>query len=989
MDGLKGLSQDCASLDAPGLLVERTRLVRSVVEQLHRHGVVFVCAPAGFGKTALLMQCTAISKDNPESGDVRLLDAHGLGQAEMISVLGELLCDLRGRRRPLVAIDNLPAMDEMSERKAIELFRSMRAAEIMVLVACTPRSRSLIRAMGDSAKVNAPSLFVRPHEYAKWVNAFGLSSSLDVYGLTQGIPALVVSLRNVSSVAGGGECLEREVAKVYRAVIEELRTQKDPLLRVVCLMVMLGSGSIRDLERAGVHVKIDLIARLKREYPIVALDADTQGFRCLGTVHGALDALRADIATSRHAVAIKAARILLRAGRADDAVALMGRFLTTAERASLIAEFPSAFALRGHALFIRETVERVEVDPDASMDLGLELAAWMASLCMGDYRAARALSADIRRRANEVEAELSPEDWEIARAMGEIWRDCKAISLPEVAMVASRGIPCADAARLRDHARRRRGIVDDLSKVDLPEYLESGCDEVVIPSVLCRLDHHLVESLREGLEESPEVDDWLAATVRRLTERKLGPLASWARMVASARRLMQGRPMVDERAFSDASRVAVRESNLSDQLLCLTMEGWQYMLLGQAVNAEFRAQQVQKLAGEGQRSMVAWAALLERVAGLYNSSRLVIRQEVELCDLSQEVGTPEEAWSIALHLSAARCDADLSAWYSMHRVDMLAETVRARATLAMHILGEKADSIRRLLPRRLERAFMLGEDRGSVPEAACDRDYEELLREVGQVSINLFGGFRASRNGHVLTEEIWKRRKATFLAARLAMERGSFLSRRVIMAELWPDLEYRRARQNLYVTLTALRQALCQQDDGPQYIVCQAGAIAMNEEYVSTDLGRFEMLAREILLKRTGVSSRGIVEACLRLEEVYKGPMYVPDIGDVTYFSRLRRSYATRFVDCMVRGIEAALEEGDLPSASWLMDAAMKQAPTREDVVRLAMRVMGLEGRRREVVELYNSHLYYLKHELNSEPEDETRELYRSIIEGMQGKVML
>ena len=48
--------------------------------------------------------------------------------------------------------------------------------------------------------------------------------------------------------------------------------------------------------------------------------------------------------------------------------------------------------------------------------------------------------------------------------------------------------------------------------------------------------------------------------------------------------------------------------------------------------------------------------------------------------------------------------------------------------------------------------------------------------------------------------------------------------------------------------------------------------------------------------------------------------------------------------------------------------------------MRHAMTVYSLNGRKREVVELYGSHLYYLHHELHMEPEDETRLLYENIM---------
>ena len=82
----------------------------------------------------------------------------------------------------------------------------------------------------------------------------------------------------------------------------------------------------------------------------------------------------------------------------------------------------------------------------------------------------------------------------------------------------------------------------------------------------------------------------------------------------------------------------------------------------------------------------------------------------------------------------------------------------------------------------------------------------------------------------------------------------------------------------------------------------------------------------------------------------------------------------------MLRGVETALALEDMPSASWLIDAAQRQAPYREDVMRQAMRIYDRCGRRREIVEMYNAHLYYLKQVVHAEPENETRLAYESIM---------
>lgn len=990
MGKLSGESNEIVSLGARALLVERVRLVRKTLEQARRAGVVFICAPAGFGKTALLMQCVAAIQSNPEEGPARIMDVRGMEPGDLLALLDDLAQEIDPAHGALIALDNLPAVGSAQVEKVVERLRALRDAKAKVLVACTPCCRPVVRAMGDSEKVNASSLLVRPNEYAKWVDALGISNALDVYGLTEGIPSLVVSLSAAAGDEGGGSALEREVVEVYRSAIDELRAQRDPLLRLVCLMVMVGRGTIGELERSGLRIKEEVLVRLKRDYPIISFDAQKRSYRCLGSDAGGLSVLREEIARRRRPLAVRAARMLLGEWRVDEAVDRMKRYLEPADCEPLLSQYPMRFVLHGHAAYVREMAEKVDMGCAAGMGAGAVLALWASALCMGDYRAARMASAELRRHADGIKEDVSADEWAMACAFQGLWANCKGIDLPNLPEMRVPKHPSREAEALIGHVDRMKDVAADIMRAKVPRVADAGvADQVVLTHILAGLDACLIFALQTSDASVGSADEWLSRTIKNLMGAKLVPLAARARMVLSACRLMTGRPVVDDLAFTDASRIAVREVNHIDQMLCLVLEGWQYMALGQAVNAEFRAQQVQKLSEEGHESLAKWSVLLERVAAISNSSRLVLRQEAELYDLANEVASAEEAWAVALHLSAARYDADLAAWYSLHRSLMLEPNARGRARLALHLMGGQADSIRRLLPRRLCSEYELKTGTGLLEDAERDEEYEEMMREVGQVRINLFGGFHAMRNGHILTEDIWKRRKAAFLAARLALAKGTFISKRVVMDELWPEASYQRARQNLYVTMTALRQALHQTDDGPQYIVTQASAIALNEEYVSTDLARFDMLARDVLLKRTGISSRQIVETCLRLEEVYKGQLYVPDVGDVAYFSRMRQSYASKFVDCMVRGVDAALEEEDVPSASWLAEAAIKQAPTREDVVRRMMKVMGIEGRRREVVELYTSHLYYLQHELGAEPEQETVALYNKIVDGARSRTLL
>ena len=109
---------------------------------------------------------------------------------------------------------------------------------------------------------------------------------------------------------------------------------------------------------------------------------------------------------------------------------------------------------------------------------------------------------------------------------------------------------------------------------------------------------------------------------------------------------------------------------------------------------------------------------------------------------------------------------------------------------------------------------------------------------------------------------------------------------------------------SLYSALSVLRKAMGQVRGGPQFVISQGEGVAVNNEFVVSDIYQFEMLARTVLLKRAGVTAPQLIDACLKIEQVYQGPLYVPDRGNPAFFLRMRSVLQTKFVDCMLRGVE-------------------------------------------------------------------------------------
>lgn len=980
-----------------GFIVKREGILARINAVRRREGlagIALVTAPSGFGKTALLIQYVGQAQEDPGRCGAVLKSAAAMSFEDLRADLERTATEFNPKLHPLVAIDDAPMLTEAQGILLNALLARLVRRGFEFMISTIPSNTGLIETMEGAVRIESREMLVHANEYHDWAGMFQIAPDVDVYKLTQGIPALIVALKSLTDERRGSESLKMGVRSVYKSVLSELRRSRDAAYRLACMFLLMGKGTLADLERCGVRIHMDLLARMVRDYPVFGYEPAARSFECLeATDSETLSTIRGEIASRRPAYAVRAVKALIRSGEVDRAVALAAEHLSYVDCLGIIEQHPALLTLCGHGRFIRKAMLGAGNEAVAAAGPGVAVALLLASLTMGEYRAARAACTDLRRRANEIASSVTAEDWECACAALEIWDGCQGLSLPEVALLAGEAKTGA-AACLRRYAQGYRRLVGgDGGMFEEPlQKLGAPCGAAIyVPGVFSLMFSTLSQALHgDGLVMLDVLGD-MDAMAGRLHEAGLLALEVRMRSAISVVRLMAGMPVVDERAFVDAGTIAIRESDLATQLFCLCAEGWQSAAMGQVTNARFRSQQILRLSDERQGFLRSWAGLLEKVTALQNAPIISIRDEAECLELTSEEPDSSTAWVVALHLSAARFDADLSAWFSLHRACLLNRSFMPIARLAMHVLGHKADSVRRLIPAEDTERYILNDEERRRAEAPVFDVISGALDDtvLGRVDINLFGGLRVVRNGHVLTEEVWRRKKAGILAARLTLSLGSFVGRKTIMEEFWPQSEYRRARGNLYSATSGLRHAFRQDENGPQYLVTQGDGLGLNPEFVSSDTLRFDLLAREILLPHAGASAKSSVENCLRLEQIYCGPLFVPDNTDTTYFTRMRRSYQSRFIDCMLRGIDAAIEQDDTSTASWLVEATMKHAPTREDVVRHAMTVYAASGRRREIVEMYQSHLHFLSTTLHTVPEDETRALYEELVQEAKQQAFL
>lgn len=623
-------------------MVRRDRLMNELIAKARKAGIVVLYAPDGFGKTSVLLQYAQEVKSDPTRGPVRIIEADRAIGREVFMQLEVVTEELKDKPHSLIAIDNVPNLSQSETEELIDRIRSLRAMGVGVLMSCRPSNRQLIHGLGDSIKVNAQMLKVHAYEYSAWASAFSISTSLDFYQLTQGVPELVSAMQ--SGLYGQGDVaqtLENEIVNIYGAALVDLASlENNALFSVACLMVLMGEGNISELEACGVRLSAIDQSYLVRDYPIFGVDPADRSFTCLGTENNARLRLRKLVAEIRPELVVRAARILIKAGRCDTAMDLADAFLDRSAVLELAGQYGVDLALTGHGGDVcRAALGKTEAGGRASEPTPDEaLGIYLAAVSVSNTKLARYMASLIERAGEQAICELDPVSWKVAHAFTAACYGDSGLGLPASHSALESEASCAALDMLSAHVEIKHGLTERAKGGEILAGLKTDkaydC-ELDIAGTFVRADRMLAELFDGSYAGTDERDDEMALKLEALEARGIRTLVIWVRMVLSARRLLAGMPVTDEQAFNELDRFAVRVRDNQVQLFGLILEGWQSLAEGRPVNAKFRAVQVLRLAEESIGYIRDNALLLERAAYLRNTSMVSVREEAELLDLSR------------------------------------------------------------------------------------------------------------------------------------------------------------------------------------------------------------------------------------------------------------------------------------------------------------------------------------------------------------------
>jgi DNA-binding SARP family transcriptional activator len=238
------------------------------------------------------------------------------------------------------------------------------------------------------------------------------------------------------------------------------------------------------------------------------------------------------------------------------------------------------------------------------------------------------------------------------------------------------------------------------------------------------------------------------------------------------------------------------------------------------------------------------------------------------------------------------------------------------------------------------------------------------------VQLTLLGGFAARlSSGPALA---FPRKKSEALLAYLAMHAGQRQARDKLAALLWGETTDARARHSLRQALVALRRAMPARTAA--LLVEDGDAVAVNPAAIEVDALHFQRLA-----------AAGTPEALQRAAALYRGDLLeglaVAEPPFEAWLSTERERLREMALEALVRLLAHQMRGEATEPALQTALRVLGLDPAQEAVHRAVMQLHARRGRRAAALRQYQVCVGVLERELGLEPEAETKQLYREILQ--------
>ncbi len=242
------------------------------------------------------------------------------------------------------------------------------------------------------------------------------------------------------------------------------------------------------------------------------------------------------------------------------------------------------------------------------------------------------------------------------------------------------------------------------------------------------------------------------------------------------------------------------------------------------------------------------------------------------------------------------------------------------------------------------------------------------------LNVRLLGGFDVQVDGTPVADDAWRLRKARSVVKVLALQTGRALHPERMQALLWPDRDRTAAANNLRQALYQARRALATAGADGAAVLSVRGDLLMlcSDGDIALDIDAFGDAA--------GAADRTGAPAELERALAAYGGELLPEDPYEPWAADARRALAERHLGLLLTLAALRTQTGDHEGAADPLRRALVADPLHEPAHRALMVAYAAAGRRQQALGHYAELRATLDRELATEPEPDTRALYRRLL---------
>ena len=932
------VSQDERLIDADYLdeLLEDGR-ARSVFGSCARSRILALCVEPGMGVEEMVVSIVALHAQ--QGHRVYRHDLLALSPSDASSLMVRVCREATRSKSPaFVAFENVPPSDEGGVRRQARAVRRLIESGISCVLTLAPEARQLLEPLPECLVLGSRDLLAR-----RVMGAERGEAAYPIRRLTHGIPTLVRGLLSARLAEGRVVDLPASYTDAFRALVDGcLRlTLSDEELRLRYALLLLGQGTLHDLEVALGPVPSELVGMVADNVALLEFSSDLTRFSALrGHSLRVLASLRPELSSMAGLfpdVLVGVVRALTERGDYARAAAICD-FSRSLDWREVALGHGAGFLEAGCTNLMRDVLgPGPSIAPDGSRDFAL----WAAT---------RALS--LSNPGREVFSWAPDEQEATGGGLREalLFLDARRAlrALPPLVAFAE-GAWSELETRLLAHREATQLMAQGrfASAMRLLVANPGTGDGPSVSRALLRID---LELARLFLCDPPVQGTADLERARgMLSSEQLRGLSGTAASVSVLRGLLGEGESAGALADDLVSR-AERSGDVVVQVFAL-VAGCVFDLRRGA------------LARAGVRSVLARAVAGR--AGLEYLARVAVMVGDVARGLSGDEVTP---LSVQPHDDLGRVCVVLyetlvpEGELAHEEVDLPDDPPREALWLLVALSIGVGDFSRRLLnasPPSWRQALMrLGAgwaaaSSGAAPAAwAGDAWAGRPPLDAAPIQIRLLGDFVLNVRGVRVPDARLEQRGAKSMLEFLALRHGAAARRHQLVEQVWPDCEYGAGFGRVYQATSVVRSIVSEIGDGldPFIVSRTTRAVSLDPALVSVDVDEFRTCAREASDARDDMRA---LEMARRAEELYTGDLYLPAVDATGFVSARRDELRELYADAMVAGSDAALRLGRRRTAVRLAQNALAINELREDAVIALVRGLRASGRNVEAEQQY------------------------------------